>query len=513
MEHTATSGNFGPGTTGMTLQQAVFAGLVDPGNLVNVREIADNVPQAGDCSAPTPTNCDTAVFAGPRAQYTITNNANGSVTVSDTTSAPPAVGVVATGDGTDTLWNIEKLQFSDSATQLGTPSAPAIGAATAGNTTAALNWSLPVTNGGSPVTGFQVDVRTGTTVVRTVAVTPGTATSAVITGLTNGTAYNFMVRAVNASGASPNSGASNTVTPATTPSAPTIGTATAGNAQATVNWTAPSTNGGLAISGYSVRVLNAANTQVGALRPAGAAATSLVVTGLTNGTVYHFTVAAINALGNGTASASSNTVTPGVPATVPGAPTGATAVRGNASVTAGWVAPASNGGSAITGYRVQVLNGASQQVALATAGATATTLVVTGLVNGTSYRLRVQAFNAVGSSAFSAMSGVFTPATVPGAPVIGNATPGVAGGPVTATARWSAPASNGGSAITGYRVRALRLNAAGTVLATTVSAVLTPATVQLIMPLTAGNYRFTVEAINAVGTSAVSIRSNLVAAQ
>ncbi len=166
----------------MTLQQAVFAGLVDPGNLVNVREITDNVPQAGDCAAPTPANCDTAVFAGPRAQYTITNNANGSVTVSDTTSAPPAVGVVATGDGTDTLWNIEKLQFSDSATQLGIPSAPAIGAATAGNTTAALNWSLPVTNGGSPVTGFQVDVRTGTTVVRTVPVTPGTATSAVITG-------------------------------------------------------------------------------------------------------------------------------------------------------------------------------------------------------------------------------------------------------------------------------------------------------------------------------------------
>ena len=57
------------------------------------------------------------------------------------------------------------------------------------------------------------------------------------------------------------------------------------------------------------------------------------------------------------------------------------------------------------------------------------------------------------------------------------------------------------------------MNAAGTVLATTVSAVLTPATVQLIMPLTAGNYRFTVEAINAVGTSAVSVRSNLVAAQ
>ena len=63
MEDQATSGNFGPGTAGMTLQQAVFAGLVDPGNLVNVREIVqpDNSPigaspdraQAGDCPAPT----------------------------------------------------------------------------------------------------------------------------------------------------------------------------------------------------------------------------------------------------------------------------------------------------------------------------------------------------------------------------------------------------------------------------------------------------------------------------
>ncbi len=75
MEHKATSGDFGPGTAGMTLQQAVFAGLVDPGNLVAVREILSAPSLPADCGAATPLNCDTAVFLGPQASYTITPGA------------------------------------------------------------------------------------------------------------------------------------------------------------------------------------------------------------------------------------------------------------------------------------------------------------------------------------------------------------------------------------------------------------------------------------------------------
>ena len=105
----------------------------------------------------------------------------------------------------------------------------------------------------------------------------------------------------------------------TAPGAPTIGTATAGNATATVRWTAPTDDGGSGISGYSIQVLDNTETQVGALRTAAAGATSLVVTGLTNGTAYHFQVAATNTAGTGAYSASSNTVTP-VATTAPGAP-------------------------------------------------------------------------------------------------------------------------------------------------------------------------------------------------
>ena len=82
--------------------------------------------------------------------------------------------------------------------------------------------------------------------------------------------------------------------PVTAPGAPTIGTATAGNAEATVTWTAPASNGGAAITGYVVTPYIGATAQstttVGDV-------TSTTITALTNGTAYTFRVAAINSVG------------------------------------------------------------------------------------------------------------------------------------------------------------------------------------------------------------------------
>jgi Ca2+-binding RTX toxin-like protein len=109
MENQATTGNFGTGTAGMTLQQAVFAGLVNPGNVVAVREIVSpaTVP-AADCGAATPLNCDTAVFLAPQGSYDITTTPDGKVVVNQT-GVPIAPQKVS--DGIDTLTNIEQLQF------------------------------------------------------------------------------------------------------------------------------------------------------------------------------------------------------------------------------------------------------------------------------------------------------------------------------------------------------------------------------------------------------------------
>jgi hypothetical protein len=155
-------------------------------------------------------------------------------------------------------------------------------------------------------------------------------------------------------------GAANGGAVVTEPAAPTIGTATPGNASATVTWTAPSNNGGSALTGYNVRVVdNTTNQQVGALRPAGPTATSLLVTGLTNQTAYRLQVAAVNSVGQGPFSALSNIVTPTSGATPPGPPNIGTPSQGAAggalSAICRWTPPSSTGGSPITGYQVIAL--------------------------------------------------------------------------------------------------------------------------------------------------------------
>jgi len=104
---------------------------------------------------------------------------------------------------------------------------------------------------------------------------------------------------------------------------------------------------------------------------------------------------------------------------------------------------------------------------------------------------------------------VDTAATAPSRPGIGSASSGATGGAATARATWRAPASNGGTPVTSYRVEAMRLNASNHVVAR-VHATTGASARALTMRLAKARYRIRVQARNAVGAGAWSAASNIV---
>ena len=291
------------------------------------------------------------------------------------------------------------------------------------------------------------------------------------------------------------------VTATTVPGAPTGLTATAsGTTAINLSWSAPASTGGSAITGYKIEsssdggsswsdlVANTSNTT-----------TTYAHTGLTAGDTRHYRVSAINTNGTGVPSNVANATTG---ATAPGAPTGLTATAsGTTAINLSWSAPASTGGSAITGYNIEVspngTSGWTDQVA--NTGNANTTYAHTGLTAGTTRHYRVSAINANGTGVPSNVDSATTGTTVPGAPTGLTAT---ASGTTAINLSWSAPASTGGSAITGYKIEVSPDGSSWSDLVADTGSTDTAYAHMGLDPATTRHYR--VSTINAVGTSDAS---------
>lgn len=270
------------------------------------------------------------------------------------------------------------------------------------------------------------------------------ASPVTIAGLTNGTPYTLYLEAVNSAGSSVASVASGSITPYTNPSAPTslVVSAAGVSGQVSVAFTAPSSDGGSAITNYKYSIDDGATFI--ALSPV-QTSNPLLISGLTNGTVYTVLLEAVNAAGDSLASSASSSVTP---YTNPDAPTSLIASASNAQISVAFTSSSSNG-SEIIDYLYSIDAGAT----FTSLAQTSNPLIITGLTNGNLYTVYLEAVNAAGASDSSSASNSVTPqirptvdpryTIAPPAPTLSTSgliisvTAGMFNGSITTNYQWS----------------------------------------------------------------------------
>ena len=316
-----------------------------------------------------------------------------------------------------------------------------------GNTQLEVSWSAPSGNG-IAISGYNVQYRRGSSGGWNNHASPGADdTSTTITGLTNNQLYRVRVRARNSVGAG--SWASAPGTPvAQPPDVPAKPTLTPGNAQLTVRWTEPSTNGD-SITDYDVEYRLTTSSPDGAWTPHNPFSTSdtslsVTITDLTNGQSYQVRVLAASLAGS---SDWSPFATGTLEAREPDVPAKPTLTLGNGQLGVRWIAPSENGAD-ISDYDVQWQGtGGWINHELSTISTSLST-TITGLSNGQSYKVRVRARNSLGTSGWSTAA-TGTPALQP---PDRPAKPTVTAGNLKLEVSWSAPAQND-APISGYKVR------------------------------------------------------------
>ena len=231
----------------------------------------------------------------------------------------------------------------------------------------------------------------------------------VVSGLQGGSEYSFKVRAISTSAVSSWSAAV-TATPVTAPATPPKPTHAISRLTGTVNWSAPLSDGGSAITGYLITEANSGVTQT-----ALSSARSVQFENLTPGEKVKFNVSAINSvLASGTVSTNSDETTlANVPGQVTGVSVAATSVTDEIRIT--WTNP-SNGGSDLTQTKVYLVSAGNDVQTATLANTSLTSHTFSGLSTG-SYTAQVQSVNIIGSGSRSlaptavSIDGVVTPSS------------------------------------------------------------------------------------------------------
>jgi predicted phage tail protein len=322
-------------------------------------------------------------------------------------------------------------------------------------TSVSLSWFPPQNNGSSAITHYKIEYKTPPADYSVLA-TIGNVTSYNQTGLTTGKSYIYRVSAINSVGtSSPSSEA--VATPTSTsaplknipPNPPTGLTATSySGTQINLSWNPPANNGGPPIIGYKIEYHIDSGNFTNLISNTGSASTSYSHTGLSTGHTFTYRVFAINSIGIGGTSNEASTV-PTKIITVPPSPTNLNAYPASkTSISLSWTAPQDNGGSAITGYKIEYKSGSgSYLVLIANTASTVTSYLHTGLTTDTTYTYRVSAINSIGIGDTSNEASAVPTKTYTPTGVIA-----VAVSPTQIDLSWNPPSETFGQPIAGYRI-------------------------------------------------------------
>ena len=314
------------------------------------------------------------------------------------------VGSVATGID-DPTWVAMSVGYGLHMAHM--PDAPTgvMAESSADGTMLTVTWTASGSDGGSAITKYMVMYRmTGSDGDYMSMDAAADATMATISGLMAGTSYDIAVVAVNAIDESAMAmvmGMTHSV-----PDMPTsvMAMSSADGTMLTVSWMAPADNGGSAITGYKVMYKMTGSDGDYMSMDAAAADTMATIGSLSPNTGYDIAVVAVNAVGYSDkgmpmAMAMTSDIAPNMPA---GVSAMADDMYGRTQINVSWMAPAANGGSAVTGYMVMYkMTGSDGDYMSMPAMADATSAAVSGLTPGTSYTFKVRADNAAGMGAYA----------------------------------------------------------------------------------------------------------------
>ncbi len=379
-----------------------------------------------------------------------------------------------------------------SSTNTSTPIVPL--AAVPGNASVTLTWSAGAWPSLSPISDYKIEYRKNDGAWTSAKSVVSTATTFVVSKLTNGANYEFRVAATKGSEVGSYL-VTDVVVPRSVPGKVRSLKAVARNASLNLTWTAPSSNGGSALTDYAIEYSSNGGTTWSTVSDGESTGTSYTITGLVNATGYKVRVSARNVAGTGSAVSTAKAVKPYL--SLPTAPQSVKATPRNLSVVVTWKAPKDDGGEPVSNYFVEwTVDGLSWSSASA---GTALSYTIPGLVNGTGYKVRVSATNTVfsgyGKTAGTAKA-VKPYLVLPGKVRSLKAT----AASTSLNVSWAAPSADGGSDITDY---VIEISSNGGVTWTTVSDGVSTATTYQITGLVAGTgYKVRVSARNLLGTGA-----------